>query len=154
MGKGYSDNIKNPHQFKFINNKLDDCGNGIIRVGMASNSGQTYAALVDVSINPITKIPANRCFIEYCDLSGTAMSGAYTYRAINNDQEWNAASDYFRRVGVFENFFKFRNWMFKTKGNVREIPEWLQKQYPWLNDVIEEENKKSEYLKSKLVKMP
>ena len=115
--------FKNPHNFKLISDKIDRIPDSpLLRIGLVVCSGQHYAAAVD----PVTM----KNYVLYADVTSQGPKFGTTYRDIIDDTEHQAVSDYFLKVGVFEMYYRARNWVWNRIDGVNSIPPWFKKRYP------------------------
>ena len=122
-------NFKNPHRFKLVwdsTTKVEPVPNSqLICIGLACSSNQYYAALVD----PTTF----KNYVLYANITNKGVKFGTAYKDIprtpDGEREHAAISDFFLKVGVFEYYYKGRNWEFKRKDNEDVIPDWFSKRY-------------------------
>ena len=121
--------IKNPFGFKLVSERPEPVprSEGLIRVGLATGGGSYYAALTD----PVTR----KCYILKAEINQANPKKDILYKEIEDFKEWNVASIFFRKVGVFELFYNGSNWVFPRKPNPDKksgkdvIPPWFKDRF-------------------------
>jgi hypothetical protein len=104
--------FKNPHSFELVwdsRSRVEPVPNSknLICIGVARNSGQLYAAIVD----PITY----KNYTLYVNLAAAGTKFEPTFAEIKDESEHKAVDDYFLKVGVFEYYYKGSNWDWSMK---------------------------------------
>jgi hypothetical protein len=137
--------IKNPLQFKLKETKIVPVENSpLLRIALAFNSSQLYAALV----NPHTKTN----YVLHLNVIQQGQTGfKEAYKEIEDDYEHKVAGMFFNKCGVFELYYKGQNWdfaatpvpakdpgtkkdkfgrenKFEAKG-ISNIPPWFSKKF-------------------------
>jgi hypothetical protein len=140
-----TNDISNPLQFKLKETKKQPIENSpLIRIALAFNSGQYYAAAVD----PTTK----KNYVLHVNIIQQGQTGfKEIYKDIENEHELTCAGIFFNKCGVFELYYKGQNWDFgaipvpakdagtKTdsfgrknkyeKQGISKIPPWFSKKF-------------------------
>ena len=114
--------IKNPHNFKLISDKPEPIPDSpLIRIGLAFNSGQYYAAAVE----PATQ----KNYVIYANVVSSGPKFGTTYSDIEDAEEHRIVSDFFLKVGVFEMYYKGRNWIWNRTDKVDNVPPWFKDKF-------------------------
>lgn len=111
MGNTLND-IKNPHQFKLIwdsTTRIEEIPSpepGVMLqcIALAFNSGQYYAAVVDVM--------SSTNYTLYCNMVQAGKGFKTSYAEITDEREHRAVDDFFLKAGVFEYYYRGANWEF------------------------------------------
>jgi len=105
------DRSVNPHNFKLVwdsRTRVERVPNSdLLCIGVASCSGQLYAAVVD----PMT----SKNYTLYLNLASTSVKFVPTFKEIQDEREHRAIDDFFLKAGVFEYYYKGHNWEFPIK---------------------------------------
>lgn len=103
-----TNDITNPLNFKLKDTKVLPIDNSpLLRIALAFNSGQYYAAAVDPG--------TSTNYVLYVDILQQG-GGRFkeTYKDIENEEEHKAVGVFFNKCGVFEAYYKGMNWDWKT----------------------------------------
>ena len=90
-------------------------------VGLAIDSGIYYAALVDIK--------TQKNYVEEVSLSPTKQKFTGVFKKIVNEELWRKLCAFFNAAGVFEQFWKGKNWRWHKENGKESIPNWFDRKY-------------------------
>jgi len=90
-------------------------------IGMAIDSSIYYVAMVDIN--------SQKNFVEEVSLSPSREKFTGVFREIQDEETWKKVSAFFNAAGLFEQFWKGKNWRWHRENGKEVVPDWFQRKY-------------------------
>ena len=90
-------------------------------VGMAVDSDIYYVAMVDIQ--------TNKNYVEEVSISPSKEKFTGVFKKIEDEETWQKVSSFFNAAGVFEQFWKGKNWRWHKENGKEVVPDWFRRKY-------------------------